>query len=341
MSLPKVRWGILSTARIGIQKVIPAMQAGMRTEVAAIASRDGDAARKAAAALGIPVAYGSYEELLEDPQVEAVYNPLPNHLHVPWSIRAAQAGKHVLCEKPLAMTAREAAELAEAIRPTGALVQEAFMIRFHPQWIQSMDWIHSGRLGQLRAIQCHFSYDNPDPSNIRNRPDFGGGGLMDIGCYPVFASRWAFRSEPSQAVAITEEDPAFRVDRLASALLEFDSGHAVFTVGTRMAPSQGIRFLGTSGRLEIEIPFNAPRDRPCRVRLDDGFPSDSAKEVVEFPVCDQFTLQGDYFSRAVLGEVGPAISLEDSIANMAVLDALKASAESGKPQSVQKVSNLR
>ncbi|HUG43863.1 MAG TPA: Gfo/Idh/MocA family oxidoreductase [Acidobacteriota bacterium] len=333
MSLRKVRWGILSTARIGIQKVIPALQAGTRTEVAAIASRDGKAARKAAADLGIPVAYGSYEELLDDPQVEAVYNPLPNHLHAPWSVRAAEAGKHVLCEKPLALTAREAAELAERVRPTGVLVQEAFMIRFHPQWIQSMEWIHSGRLGRLWSIQCHFSYDNPDPSNIRNVRQFGGGGLLDIGCYAVFASRWAFRSEPKRVFAISEDDPKFRVDRLASAVLEFDSGHAVFTVGTQMFRAQGIQFVGSNGSLQIEVPFNAPPDRPCRILLDEDASADRSPEVVEFPICDQFTLQGDRFSRAALGEVEPILSLEDSIANMAVLDALAASAESGKPES--------
>jgi len=331
----KVRWGILSTAAIGLNKVIPAMQRGDWSEVTAIASRDLNTAKQAAKRLGIAKAYGSYEELLADGAVEAIYNPLPNHLHVPWTIKAAEAGKHVLCEKPIGLNREEARQLLAVRDRTGAKIQEAFMVRTHPQWIGTLELIKSRRIGDLRAIIGCFSYFNRDPENIRNKPEIGGGALMDIGCYPITISRFIFEAEPRRVLAAIERDPDLGTDRLTSALLDFPSGHASFTCSTQMVPYQRMQICGTRGRIEVEIPFNAPNDRPCRVSIDDGqdvFGSGVSTETV--PTCDQYMLQGDLFSKAIRegGEV--SVSVEDAVKNMTVIEAIFRSAESGKWEEV-------
>ena len=310
----KVRWGVLGAAKIATVKVIPAMQRGDLTQVVGIASRDLDKARRFAGDLGIRKAYGSYEDLLADPEIEAVYNPLPNHLHVRWSIRAAEAGKHVLCEKPIALNVAECRALMAARDRTGMKIGEAFMVRTHPQWLRTREIVRSGQIGELRAIVAAFSYFNRDPANIRNKPEWGGGGLMDIGCYPIQISRFLFEQEPIRVQGAMERDPEFGIDRLTSAILEFPSGHCVFTCSTQMVPYQRVQVLGTGGRVEIEIPFNAPPDRPCRIFVD------GATE--EFAICDQYTIQADLFSRAIRegGEV--PTPLEDSVANMTVIEEL-------------------
>jgi predicted dehydrogenase len=326
-----VRWGVLGVANIAVKKVIPAMRRGEWTTILGIASRSLDRARQAAAELGIPRAYGSYEELLADPDIQAVYNPLPNHLHVPWSIRAAEAGKHVLCEKPIALDAEEARKLLAARDRTKVLVQEAFMVRAHPQWLRVRELVRAGRLGPLRTIHGVFSYFNRDPANVRNMADIGGGALLDIGCYPVTLSRFLFEAEPRQVMAVMERDPAFGTDRLTSGILQFERGTATFTCSTQLVPYQRMLVFGTEDRLEVEIPFNAPPDRPCRILIDDGRdPFGTGIEPMVFETCDQYTLQGDLFSKAIV-EGGPApVPLEDAVANMAVLDALFRSASSGR-----------
>ena len=327
----KVRWGVLGVARIAVRKVIPGMQKGEWSEIAAIASRERRKAEEAARALGIPKAYGSYEELLADAEIEAIYNPLPNYLHVPWSLKAAEAGKHVLCEKPLSLTVAEARSLLAARDRTGLKIGEAFMVRTHPQWQRTRELIASGRIGQLRSVLGFFSYFNRDPENIRSRPEWGGGGLLDIGCYPIFTSRFIFGEEPLRVLGLIERDPEMKIDRLTSAILEFPSGQSVFTCATQLVHYQRMHFLGTLGRIEIEIPFNAPNDRPCRIFIDDGrdvIGSGITTETIS--ACDQYTIQGDLFSRAVRegGEV--PVPLEDSIRNMAVIEAIFRSAESGR-----------
>src|SRR6266852_3690238 len=293
----KVRWGVLSTAAIGVKKVIPAMQKGEWSEVTAIASRDIHKAEAVAQALGIARAYGSYEELLADPQIEAIYNPLPNQLHVPWSIKAAEAGKHVLCEKPLSLTVAEAKTLLAVEERTGVKMGEAFMVRTHPQWLRARELVASGRIGALRSIIGFFSYFNVNPKNIRNIVECGGGALMDIGCYPINTSRFLFGEEPLRVSSLLEKDPTFQTDRLTSALLEFPSGHAMFTCSTQLVPYQRMQLLGTKGRIEIEVPFNAPNDRPCRILIDDGLDLFGGGVNTEsFPICDQYTIQGDVFS---------------------------------------------
>jgi len=328
--MEKVRWGVLGAAKIAVEKVIPAMNRGGYSEVTAIASRSRVRAEAAAEQLNLRKAYGSYEELVSDPEIEAIYNPLPNHLHVPWSRRAAEAGKHVLCEKPLALNAAEVASLIEVRDRTGVLIGEAFMIRTHPQWLKSRDLIREGRIGSLVAIQCTFSYFNRDPNNIRHVPEWGGGGLMDIGCYPINGSRFVLGREPRRVFGLCDIDPDFRVDRLVSGILDFGDIQSSFVCGTQMVPYQKIHFFGTRGRLEIEIPFNAPPDRPCRILIDGGDLLGREIETIEFPVCDQYTIQGDQFSRAIREEGQPAVPLEDSLCNMAVIDAIFRSAESGR-----------
>ena len=326
-----VRWGVLGAANIALEKVIPAMQHSTHMRVDAIASRSLDKAKRAAERLGIPRAYGSYEELLEDTGVEAIYNPLPNHLHVPWSIRAADAGKHVLCEKPLALNAAEARELMNARDRNGVQVAEAFMVRTHPQWAAVRELIAEGRIGELRLVSGHFSYFRRDPADVRSNVDWGGGALMDVGCYPITLSRWLFDEEPEAVAGMIERDPELGVDRLASGMLRFPSGQATFTCAGQLVPFQRMQVFGTEGRIEVEIPFNPPADRPCRILVDDGkqFAGRGA-EVIPLPAVDQFRLQGERFSEAVRGVGEVAVPLEDAIANMAVIDAVFRSATSGR-----------
>jgi predicted dehydrogenase len=326
----KVSWGVFGVAKIGVEKVIPAMQRGALSRIDAIASRDIARAKSAAASLGIAKAYGSYEELLADPAIEAIYNPLPNELHVPWTIRALEAGKHVLCEKPIALDAAEAETLVAARARSGKLVAEAFMVRFHPQWRRAHEIAQSGEIGALRAIQTFFSYHLLDPTNIRNKPP-GGGALYDIGCYAILTARHMFGAEPTRVAATMDVDPAMGTDRLISGVAEFPGGrHLTFVCGTQTTPHQRVTIAGDKGRIEIAIPFNAPPDRPTEITIDSGadlFGGGARRE--EFAICDQYTLQGDAFSRAVTGEAPLAYPIEDAIANMRVIDAIFRAAKSG------------
>ena len=332
----KIRWGVLSTANIGLKKDIPAMQLGRLTRVTAIASRDLAKAQTAGAALGIPTAHGSYEELLADPDVDAIYNPLPNHLHLPWTINAAEAGKHVLCEKPLTLTAADAQSLLAVRARTGVKIGEAFMVNCHPQWLRLRELLDEGRIGQLRSVTGLFSYFNINPDNIRNKTEAGGGALMDIGCYLIHAARSAFATEPTCVVALIDRDPEMRTDRLTSAILDFPGGHASFTCSTQLIPYQRIHFLGTRGRIEIEIPFNAPPDRPTRLFIDTtGDLSGSGIVTEVFPVCDQYTLQGDAFSKAILDDTEVPVPIEDAIGNMAAIEAIFKSGRSGQWEAVR------
>ena len=324
----RVRWGILSTANIALAKVIPAMQRSPWCEITAIASRDLSKAQRAAADLNIPNAYGSYEQLLADDTVEAIYNPLPNHLHVTWTVKAAEAGKHVLCEKPIALNATEARALLDARDRTGMRIQEAFMVRTHPQWLETRRLIRTGRIGSLRSITCFFSYFNPDPANIRNHLDFGGGALMDIGCYPITISRWIYDAEPQRVLGLIERDAMFGTDTLTTAVLEFSEGHSTFTCSTRLAPYQRMIFHGTEGRIEVLIPFNAPNDQPTQILLND--------KLIDFPVCDQYEIQGSLFSQALRENREQPIPLEDALNNMAVIDAIFRSATSDQWEEPQK-----
>ncbi|MEN8172465.1 MAG: Gfo/Idh/MocA family oxidoreductase [Chloroflexota bacterium] len=322
----KIRWGILSTAVIGTEKVIPAMQLGEYCEVAGIASRALAPAQSAARQLGIPKAYGSYDELLADPDIDAVYIPLPNPQHVPWSIKALEAGKHVLCEKPIGMNVAEAEQLLAADKKYPELkVMEAFMYRHHPQWLQARQIVDAGQIGELKTIQSFFSYYNVDPNNIRNMADMGGGGLMDIGCYCISLSRFIFGAEPKRVFGIVEDDPQFEVDRIASGIMDFGVGTSTFTCSTQLVPHQRVNIFGMDGRVEIEIPFNAPPDVPCKIWHHRG----NEIEQIKLEVCDQYTIQGDLFSKAILDGAEVPLPLEDAVANMKVIEAIFDSASKG------------
>jgi predicted dehydrogenase len=294
----------------------------------AIASRDKTRAQNAAAQLGLSRAYGSYEELIADRDIEAIYNPLPNHLHVPWTIRAAAAGKHVLCEKPMALNAKQAEELVEIQQHTRVQIAEAFMVRTHPQWLTTRELITSGRIGELRLVNGHFSYFRKDPNDVRSRPEWGGGALLDIGCYPITMARWLFGEEPTEVIAQLEFDPDLGVDRVGSALMRFPSGQAAFTFGGQVALHQQMKLFGTRGHISIDVPFNPPSDRAARIVVDDGRDLvGGGAEALTFPPVNQFTIQGERFSRAVRGHDTVAVPLQDAISNMRVIDALFRSAE--------------
>jgi predicted dehydrogenase len=327
-----VRWGILSTAKIAREKIIPALrESSSLHEIVAIASRTPEAARAAADKLGIPVAHGSYEALINDPIVEAIYNPLPNHLHVPLTLAAARAGKHVLCEKPFSI---HAAEL-EVLRPfaTQVHIREAFMVRHHPQWHAVREHVRLGDIGALRYMQVPFSYFNDDPANIRNAPDIGGGGVYDIGCYAIVAGRWFFEADPQRVMAMTDIDPNFQTDRLASALLDFGAGRQLaFTVSTQSARYQRVQLVGTLGRIEIELPFNAVEGGTSRYVIQAA--GSAELRSVTVPVANQYALQCDAFARAVRQEAPSAAALDDAVINMRAIGAVLASAKSGRVETL-------
>lgn len=323
-----VRWGVLGVAKIATQKVIPAMQETESSRVIGIASRDLARARAAAEQLGIERAYGSYGELLDDPDIEAVYIPLPNHMHAEWTLAAAAAGKHVLCEKPLALTAEEAQRMVDGCEHAGVKLMEAFMYRLHPLWAEVRRMVESGLIGEVYAIQSVFAFRQMDPANIRNIADTGGGALYDIGCYAVNVARMVYGTEPDSVSASMRFDPTFGTDAVTSAILDFGGRHAIFTVSTQLEPDQRVAIQGTEGRLVVEIPFNIPHDRPTRILHYAGGlpPTDPHVEVHEIPAANQYGIQADLFSRAIREDGPVPTPPEDAVANMAVLDRLFAAA---------------
>ena len=326
-----VKWGILSTANIGMKKVTPGMMKSADIQVVAIASRNLKKAKAAAAELGIAKAYGSYEELLADPEIEAIYNPLPNHLHVPLTLQAAKAGKHVLCEKPIAITAKEAKLLKKA--PKNVFIAEAFMVRHNLQWIDARKRVKAGEIGDVVAIQCLFSYFLRDPHNVRNMADIGGGGMLDIGCYPITIARFIFGAEPTRVTATIDRDPKFKTDRTAGGLADFGKGrHLSFTISTQAAPYQRVHILGTKGKIEVEIPFNAPPDQPNRVFIQKMEMNEG--EWISYPVSDQSQLQAEAFGRAIRAKKNPAWGVDDAIQNMKIIDAFFKSEKSKKWEKV-------
>lgn len=324
--MDKVRWGILSTAKIGREKVIPGMKAGKYCEIIAIASANKARVEAEASRLQIPKVFNSYNELLYSSEIDAVYIPLPNDLHIEWALKALEAGKHVLCEKPVGLSSIEAQKLLEAAEKKPHLkVMEAFMYRHHPQWQQTKKLVDEGKIGELKIIQSFFSYYNTDPQNIRNKKEAGGGGMMDIGCYNVSLSRFIFGKEPNRAFGIAEYDPQFKTDRLTSGILDFGVGTSTFTCSTQLVPYQRVNILGTEARIEIEIPFNAPPDKPTRIWLH----SKSGSEEMVFDAVDQYTLQGDLFSRAILDNTPVPTPLSDAVNNMRVIESIFESANKG------------
>lgn len=321
--MAKIRWGILSTADIGMSKVTPAIQQADNCEVVAISSRSAERAEAAARQLGIPKAYGSYTAMLESDDVDAVYNPLPNDLHAEWTINAAGAGKHVLCEKPLAVSAAQAEEMAQACDDAGVKLAEAFMYRHHPTWVEAVRLVRDGAIGELQAVQSWFSYYNDDPSDIRNRVENAGGALMDIGCYNINSARLLFDAEPIGIKAYVRRDPVMGIDTLTSAVLQFPGGgQATFTCAIRAEDDQRVHIIGSGGRLDMEIPFNVPADRETRIFLTRGGdpPVSPNSEMIVFPAADQYTIQAQLFAQAILDDTPVAVPPADAVANMRVIE---------------------
>ncbi|MGL1893412.1 MAG: Gfo/Idh/MocA family oxidoreductase [Spirochaetaceae bacterium] len=327
--MEKIKWGILGCAKIAIDKVIPAMQNGKYSEIAAISSRDIKKSETVAKSLNIPKFYGSYEELLNDKEIDAVYIPLPNHIHLEWCIKAMEAGKHVLCEKPIVLTTDDVRTLIDVRNKTGVKISEAFMVRTHPRWIKSKSLINNVDFGELKAIHGFFSYYNIDGNNIRNIKEYGGGSIWDIGCYPINTSRFLFNQEPTKVISVIENDPKFKVDILASAILQFPSGQSIFTSATQLAPFQRMTAFGTKSTLELDLPFNAPIDKKTSIYIGD--------EVIDIDICDQYQIQGDSFSEAILNNSEVSVTLEDSFYNTATIEAIFKSANSGKWEELEKL----
>ncbi|MDX1585509.1 MAG: Gfo/Idh/MocA family oxidoreductase [Balneolaceae bacterium] len=324
--MKKVRWGVLSTAKIAVKDVIPAMQQGNYSQVVALASRNRKNAEQVADTLGVEQAFGTYEELLESDEVDAIYNPLPNHMHVNWSVKALQAGKHVLCEKPVALSHVEAQQLLfEARKYPKLKIMEAFMYRHHPRWNKTRDLVQSGAIGELKTVHSFFSYFNDDPENIRNKPEMGGGSLMDIGCYCISVPRFLFGDEPVRVFGSMEMDPDFHTDRLTSAMMAFPEGSATFTCATQLARHQSVSIFGTQGKIKIPMPFNPPSEVPTALTLENK----EGEKKISFEPCNQYTIQGDLFSKAIIHNEKVPTNLEDAVANMKVIDAINESHNAG------------
>lgn len=314
MSHP-IRFGVLGAADVAIRRVVPAMQEATSVVVSAIASRDAGRAESVANALGIEHALGSYEKLIAHPAVDAVYVPLPNSLHAEWVIAAARGGKHVLCEKPLAMTADEGREIADAAADSGVLVMEAFMYRLHPQWTRARQLVTEGRIGEVRSVQVWFGYHNDDPDDIRNTPELGGGAVRDVGCYGINAARMLFGGDPISVDATLEVSPEFGTDTLASITLEFPEGHASIVCSTLSFTGQAVRVVGTRGQLDISTPFDVDPARSTNLRVE----TSSSVDVIHVPSANHFTIQAEEFARATEG-APPPVTLGNSIGNLAVID---------------------
>jgi len=324
-----LRWGVLSTAKIARQKVIPAMQRADGGQVVAIAGRDATRTQEVADDLGIDRAHASYEALLGDPDVDAVYIPLPNHLHAEWTIRAARAGKHVLCEKPMALSSTEARSMVAACSEAGVVFMEAFMYRLHPSWRTVLDLVRSGRIGQPMAVQSWFSYFNDDPHNIRNVAEYGGGALLDIGCYCIDLSRLLLGGEPVAVTGSVTRDPVTGVDILTSGVLAFATGTATFTCSTRVEPDQRVHVYGSEGRISVDIPFNIPPDLATHVRVTVGGapPVAPATETLTFAPADQYRIQAEEFAVSVRDGTPVPIPPEEGIADLVVMERLLAAAD--------------
>ncbi|NBC27516.1 MAG: Gfo/Idh/MocA family oxidoreductase [Bacteroidetes bacterium] len=314
-----LRIGVLSTAKIARHYVIPAIRQSSHCRVEGIASRNSVRAKETASEFDIPRSYGSYEALLADSRIDAVYIPLPNHLHVEWSVKALEAGKHVLCEKPIGLNAGEARQLkAASDRFPSLKVMEAFMYRYHPRWKRVAEIVQAGGLGEIRAVHCYFSYYNTDPENYRNKSGMGGGALMDVGCYAVSVARLIFGREPETVTGASDIDPEFGIDRLTSGLMSFGSGSSVFTCSTQAHNDQYVNVYGTEGMIELDQPFNPDFSQETTFRMVNS----AGTSIESFAPCNHFTLQADAFSECISSNTPPPLSLEDSIANMAVIDQL-------------------
>lgn len=323
----KLRWGVLSTAKIGRTKVIPAIQSSNHGEVVAICSRDQANVQQLANALGIAQAYDNYDALLADPGIDAIYNPLPNHLHVPWSIKALEAGKHVLCEKPLGLDSADVTRLINASAQHPHLkVMEAFMYRFHPQWLTARELVTDGSIGQLRTLHSHFSYNNRELENIRNHAAMGGGALMDIGCYCISLARYLFAEEPLRVLGQITPYAGYEVDCFVAGILQFADGTATFNASTKIEPQQYVEASGEAGRVFIPLPFNPIADTTTTIILTRR---NHSKEI-NIAKSDHYRNMADAFALSVLNNTPVPTPLSDALANMKIIDAVFTSAQNNR-----------
>ncbi len=317
----------MGTAHIATEQVIPAILTSQYGQVRAIASRHIQKAQKVADHFGITVSYGSYEELLADDDIDAVYIPLPNHLHVKWAISALEAGKHVLVEKPIGLSSTEAKKLLNASQKHPHLkVMEAFMYRHHPQWTKTKELVDQGAIGDIKTIQSSFSFFEDDPNSIVNKKEWGGGSLMDIGCYSISLSRFIYGSEPKSIAAIIDYHPEFKVDVLASGILEFDQGTSIFFSSTQLADNQQLQIFGTKGNIKMELPFNPSIDLPAKIWLE----KEGKVETITLDICNQYTIQADLFALAIINNAPVPTPLEDAIYNMIIIEKMKESNKKGQ-----------
>ena len=319
------RFGILSTAKIGKDLVIPAIQDAENCVVTAIASRDLAKARIVAERFSIPHSFGSYQEMLDSDLIDAVYIPLPTSQHVEWSIKAANAGKHVLCEKPIALNAAQIDGLIAAGAKNKVLISEAFMVTYSPVWLKVRSLLAQGAIGRLRRVQGAFTYFNTDPKNMRNVLALGGGGLPDIGVYPTITTRFATGREPIRVQATTQRDPQFGTDIDSSIKADFGDFELNFYISTQLAARQVMVFHGTEGFLEVKAPFNANRYGPEEIELTNQ--DHGISQVFRFPDSRQYKREAEAFTRAALGETSEVVSLASSALNQKFIDAIYRASE--------------
>lgn len=330
IDMKKIRFGVLGVSNHFYKRIALPLNETDNCEVYAIASREVSKAKVAGEEFGIPVSDLNYEELINHDEVDAIYIPQPNHLHAEWTIKALEAGKPVLCEKPLAMDAQEANQMADVSKRLNIPLMEGFMYRFHPLWQHIRNLIRTNQIGQINSVHTIFTYNNPSSSNIRNIKEFGGGALMDIGCYAISVPRFLFGSEPDKVMATMEEHPEFGTDMHTTALMQFGSANASFFVSTASEPFQKVEIIGTAGTITVHVPFNTYVDTPSTITVSTG---QGAREV-EFPICDPYGLMFDAFSSALIDQKPVPVPIEDAINNMKVIDAVVKSAKSGKWETV-------
>ena len=323
--MKKIRFGVLGVSNHFYKRIVLPLQKAKNCEVVAMASRNPIKSKEAAQEFDIPIFALSYDELISSDEVDAIYIPLPNHLHSEWTIKALEAGKPVLCEKPLAMDAQEAKQMADLSIKLGVPLMEGFMYRFHPLWQHIRNIIRTNQIGQINAIHTIFSYNNPSPTNIRNIKEYGGGALMDIGCYAISVPRFLLGREPKKVMATMVKHPEFKTDMHTSALLDFGDVNASFFVSTGSEAFQKVEIIGSAGTITVPIPFNTYVDTPSTITVNTG----QGERKVEFPTCDPYGIMFDAFSESLIEQKPVPVPIEDAIHNMKVVDAVVASAKSG------------
>ena len=328
--MEKLKIGVLGVSNHLIKRIVLPLRQTQHCYIEAIASRDISKAKECAETFNINKAYGDYQELLDDASIDMVYIPLPNHMHLEWIEKAAIAGKHILCEKPIALDAEQAQESMDICSRHNVKLMEAFMYKFHPQWIYAKDVVKTKQIGDIKYINSSFAYNNPAPNNIRNIKEYGGGAVMDIGCYAISVPRFILDTEPQKVMGIQVEHDRFGTDILSSAIMDFNGVHSTFNVSTLSHPNQYVEIVGTAGRIRVEIPFNTYVDTKAQILISTG----QGDRILDFDICDQYGLMFDAFAQAIKNDKPVPHHPQDAINNMKVIDAVFKSSQSGKWENV-------